>query len=166
MLRKLQLGDASKMLEWMHDENVVRDLHTDFQKMTIDDCKRFIMESNRNSQDLHYAIVNAEGIYVGTVSLKNIDLKEKSAEFAIVISPIVMGKGYAKEAMDEIIKIGFKKYGLERIFWCVSKENKRAIRFYEKHGYEKSACPLKAPKNYSKQQIDSYIWFEINNTDC
>ena len=41
-LRKLQLKDAPLMLEWMHDESVVHDLHTDFASKSIMIVKRLL----------------------------------------------------------------------------------------------------------------------------
>lgn len=38
-LRPLLESDAPLMLEWMHDEELVKALHKDFSSMTIDNCK-------------------------------------------------------------------------------------------------------------------------------
>ena len=42
-LRKLELKDAPLMLEWMHDETVVEDLHTDFASKTIIILRRVLI---------------------------------------------------------------------------------------------------------------------------
>ena len=41
-LRPLQLSDALFMLEWMHDYELVKDLHKDFSSITIENCENFI----------------------------------------------------------------------------------------------------------------------------
>ena len=81
-LRKLKLKDAPLMLEWMHDETVVENLHADFSSKTIDDCIKFIENSYDFSVNAHYAIASDEDVYMGTVSLKHINRDTNSAEFA------------------------------------------------------------------------------------
>ena len=70
---------------------------------------------------------------MGTVSLKNIE--NGTAEFAITVRKGAMGKGVSKYAMSEIIRIGLEELNLKSVYWCVSPENKRAVKFYDKNGY-------------------------------
>ena len=159
MLRNLQISDAEKMLEWMHDPNVVQDLQTNFMEKTIEDCRNFIEASYFDEHNIHYAIVDDENNYIGTVSLKNIDHIEGAAEFAITISASAMGKGYSKRAMEEVLKKGFTEYGLKKIYWCVSQANKRAIRFYDKNGYHRDEEFPDYAKKYTEEQKKEYIWY-------
>lgn len=137
-LRKLEQKDAPLMLEWMHDDSVVHYMGTDFAKKTIEDCRAFIAASQTDLPHVHRAIVGDDDVYMGTVSLKNVNTERKDAEFAITIRKAAMGKGYSKFGMSEIIRIGFEEFALETIYWYVSKENHRAIRFYEKNGYKEA----------------------------
>ena len=82
-LRKLELKDAPLMLEWMHDETVVKDMQADFSSKTLEDCNHFILSSKDTRKNLHLAIVDENDEYMGTVSLKNIE--EDKAEFAITV---------------------------------------------------------------------------------
>jgi diamine N-acetyltransferase len=134
-LRRLELKDAELMLEWMHDPSVVENLQTDFASKTIADCEGFIISAQNGSKDLHLSIVDDDDKYRGTVSLKHI--QNGSAEFAITVCKSAMGKGYSKYAMTEIIRIGFEELNLQSVYWCVSPENKRAICFYDKNGYQR-----------------------------
>lgn len=133
-LRKLEEKDALLMLEWMHDDSVLHFMHADFASKTIDDCMNFITTTQDESENLHLAIVDYNDEYTGTVSLKKIH--DGLAEFAITIRKRAMGKGYSLFGKKEIIKKG-KTMSLDHIFWCVSKENKRAIRLYDKNGYSR-----------------------------
>ena len=72
-LRKLEKKDALYMLEWMHDENVVQWMQTDFASKTLEDCERFIESSAQDASNLNLAIVDDHDEYMGTVSLKHID---------------------------------------------------------------------------------------------
>lgn len=160
-LRKLKIEDASLMLEWMHDKSVVKDMQDNFTEKTIEDCRKFIIKAEDAIHDLHLAIIDDEDIYMGTVSLKNI--KDATAEFAIVIRKSAMGKGYSEYGMREIIRIGFEELGLKQIYWYVNKENSRAVRFYDKNGYKRADTPtLKiCSEDCSIKQVQKYIWYSI-----
>lgn len=157
-LRKLELRDAPLMLEWMHDKSVVEDLRTNFLTKTAEDCENFIKSSWDDKKNINLAIVDEADTYMGTVSLKN--LREKTAEFGITIRACAMGKGYSKAGMEEMLRIGFEEMNLENVYWCVSPENKRAVRFYDKNGYERvDAKLLDITEDYSPEQIAYYIWY-------
>ena len=158
-LRKLQQKDAPLMLEWMHDESVVEKLQEDFASKTIQDCRNFITASWQDGAHLHLAIADDDDTYMGTVSLKHI--AGGKAEFAITIRRSAMGKGYSKYGMEKILQMGFEKLGLQKIFWCVSPDNKRAVRFYDKNGYQRIDMSEKSIEGYTKEQVGQYLWYEV-----
>ena len=135
-LRNLELKDAPLMLEWMHDESVVGKLKGNFIEKTLADAESFILASANKEENIHLAIVSNEDEYMGTVSLKNVE--NGSAEFAITVRKSAMGRGYSWYGMEEIIRLAFEKYGLESVYWCVSRENERAVRFYDKHNFHEA----------------------------
>ena len=160
-LRKLEMKDAELMLEWMHDDDVVADLGTNFMEKQIDDCEKFIESSSNEEKDLHRAIVDENDIYMGTVSLKHIDKVNKTAEFAITIRSIAMGKGYSKYGMNEILRFGVEEIGLREIYWCVSMKNVRAVRFYDKNGYSRvSNVPDNIKGCYTLEQQKDFLWYK------
>lgn len=135
-LRNLKEKDAEKMLEWMHDTDVVNVLPTQFEKMTLDDCYNFIKVSNEEQKEnIHMAICSDSDEYLGTVSLKRINYKDKNAEYAIAIRKSAMGKGVSAFATREIIKMAFEKLQLERVYLCVFSDNIRAKKFYDKMNF-------------------------------
>lgn len=160
-LRKLKLKDAPLMLEWMHDESVVKNMQANFAAMTITDCENFINSANNDKKDYHMAIVNDNDEYMGTVSLKNIIAY--SGEFAIAIRKSAMGKGFSTYGMSEIIRIGLEELKLKYIYWCVAPDNVRAVRFYDKNGYERcNADDLGCLNSYSNEQIMHYLWYRVS----
>lgn len=159
-LRSLKEKDAPLMLEWMHDPFVVKDMQANFAAKTINDCQSFIKASEDNTSNLNLAIVNDNDEYMGTVSLKNIN--NGTAEFAITIRRIAMGQGYSKYGMTEIIRIGLEEMKLEGIYWCVNPINERAVRFYDKNGYQRvNVSEMSISQNYSKEQIDAFLWYQV-----
>lgn len=139
ILRKLQPEDAPLMLRWMHDRSVVAHLGTNFAEKTLNDCLRFIEASREDRENIHLAVAEDDGVYMGTVSLKHIDRVHGTAEFAITVRAEAMGRGYSRFAMERILDMGLGELGLESIWWCVSPANVRAVRFYDKCGYRRTA---------------------------
>lgn len=163
-LRELELQDAPWMLEWMHDKDVVANMQTDFAGKTLQDCEAFIEHSRNSTESLHLAVAGEDNVYMGTVSLKHIT--KDTAEFAIAVRKSAMGKGFAKYAMEEMIRIGLEDRKLKLVYWCVSPDNKRAIRFYEKTGYRRisqkeSVCS--AGGGYFLSQCEAYVWYGKTN---
>ena len=167
-LRELEEKDAPLMLEWMHDPSVVRHMKADFASKTEEDCLAFIRAAavgarkaaeKRFPCDLHLAIAGEEDEYLGTVSLKHI--KDLSAEFGITVRRCAMGKGISLAAMQQIIRTGLYELGLERIYWCVDPENRRAVRFYDKNGFERAAAPQEA-QGYTEEEKAGFVWYKID----
>ena len=157
-LRQLEMKDAPLMLEWMHDSNVTAFLNASFDQKTIKDAKEFIQKSFNMAGDVNMAIVSDTDEYMGTVSLKHFDEKTKSAEFAIAIRSIAMRRGYAWMGMRTILEKGFTEYGLDSIYWCVDRENTRAIRFYNKHNFHEV---IDIPSEIKERYINNkrYKWY-------
>ena len=161
-LRKLELKDAPLMLAWMHDKSVTEKLHADFASKTMDDAENFIKSSWDNKNDLHLAIASDSDEYMGTVSLKHIE--DGTAEFAITVRAESMGKGYSWFGMESIIKKAFEDLGLECVYWCVSKDNPRAVRFYDKHNFHEALdIPKKVLERYDG--MDDLKWYSVLKGD-
>ena len=159
-LRMLEQKDAPFMLEWMHDDDVVKDLFANFKEKTIDDCKNFIAYSQKSETDLNLAIVGDDDEYLGTVSLKHIDKEEKTAEFAITVRKKTMGTGASAFGMKAILEKGINELGLDKIFWCVNEINARAVRFYDKNGYQRTdLVPTKILSAYPDELLKGFIWY-------
>lgn len=157
-LRALEQRDAPLMLEWMHDESVVHHLGTNFMEKTMDDCRRFIDWAGSTREDLHLAVTDAQDTYMGTVSLKHIH--GGTAEFAITVRSCAMGKGYSRYGMAAILEKGLQELGLEAIYWCVSRHNARAVRFYDKNGYVRTQqVPQSILQAYTPEQNADFIWY-------
>lgn len=161
-LRKLKISDAPLMLSWMHDKSVVGFLNTDFASKTLGDCERFIGSSLNDTANIHLAVASENDEYMGTVSLKHIE--NASAEFAITVRSEAMGKGYAWFGMESIIEKAFDEYGLECVYWCVSRSNERAVRFYDKHNFHEA---VDIPKNILERYsgVNDLKWYSALKGD-
>lgn len=140
ILRQLCEKDAEHMLEWMHDPETQKCFQKDMVSITLEGARHFCREAGMNTelhqgQSLHFAIADEKDEYLGTISLKNLNLEYRSAEFAISLRKKVRGQGVAVEAVQILLKKGFEELGLHRIYLTVLVDNIGAIKFYEKCGF-------------------------------
>ena len=157
-LRKLRIEDAPFMLEWMRDETIVQYLRENFAEKTQEDCIRFINRSRDETESIHLAIGDDSDVYMGTVSLKHI--QQNTAEFGIALRACAMGRGHALYGMKMIMEYGYRIRGIDSVYWCVDPENKRAVRFYEKHEYQRCEAPDQASE-YTDEEKRRYIWYHV-----
>lgn len=138
MLRRLEEKDARAMLEWIHNPEIQRAFQFNAEEKDEGTVLEFIRNAGIDlvdGADIHYAIANQEGEYLGTVSLKKISLADKKAEYAISLRKEAQGKGIAWQATRAILQLAFQQYHFNRIYLNVLSDNKRAIHFYEKCGF-------------------------------
>lgn len=134
-LRPLMEKDAQRMVEMMQDAQTTQYLQIGGPDYTLDTALRFIAGTADETCSVHRAVVDENDVYQGTISLKNLDMDKKEAEYAISMHPQAQGKGAAMAATSRILHDGFRRLKLERIYLNVLAENKRAVRFYEKAGF-------------------------------
>lgn len=93
-----------------------------------------------------FIIVNKEDNKdIGSVFLRNIDLKDNNAEYGIFIGDNnYRNKGIGTEAAKLICKYGFEILKLHRIFLRVYSSNKAAIQSYKKAGFVYEETQLEA----------------------
>jgi len=139
-LRALEKDDLPRFVFWINDPEVRRNL-TLFQPLSLAQEEKWFEETLCHpveEQPLYIEIKDGnDWMLVGNVSLANIDRREKSAEVGIFIgSKDHWGKGYGSEALRLLIGHAFNHLNLNRIFLRVFETNPRAIRCYEKCGFQ------------------------------
>lgn len=133
-LRELEEKDAGGMLEWMQDPAINRFFRFDAAGMTYEKCLVFIQNARAEKNCRHWAIVNGQDTYLGTISLKNIT--PERAEYAISTCACAHGTGAAMEATRQVLSVAFEQWGLREVYLNVLTENARANAFYRKAGFQ------------------------------
>ena len=139
-MRKLELKDANKMMETLNDKSVTSTMRISLRSFSLDECKSYILNSNKDNKNIDFAITDESDNWVGTISLKNIDYSKKEAEYAIITSKDVHGKGYSQKATKEILEYAFNELKLDKVYLYVSVNNIRANKFYQKVGFIFDRC--------------------------
>ena len=143
-------------------------------KFSLDDIdensvKSFIKRAMRENiyseepSNIHYAVVDGADEYYGTVSLKNINWNDKTAEYAISTRNIAKHRGYGQFATREIIKIAFETLHLEQVFLYVISDNMAAIKMYKKCGFHED--PAKESIQTIRGKNVKRAWYEINRDE-
>lgn len=159
LLRNLNMSDKERMLEWMRSADVSAWFRWDPDSVDEKDVESFIEEAQEFGLSRHYAVADDNGVYMGTVSLKNIDFDNSNAEYAIALCSDAIGRGYAAFATSEILKIAFYEIGLEKVYLNVAENNKRAIRFYEKYGFFPEGVFV---KHFNKNgELLDLLWYRM-----
>jgi len=78
-----------------------------------------------------------DGIVVGATIVKPIPGDEEKVEVGWHMARAYWGKGYATEAAQEAIRIGFQYLPVKRLFCLVRPWNVRSLRVAEKLGFER-----------------------------
>ena len=78
-----------------------------------------------------------DGRFIGTVRLHSFVPADRRASIAIAIfDPALLGRGYGTEALELVIRHAFTVLALHRLCIRVLASNSRAVRCYEKCGFE------------------------------
>ena len=136
-LRRLELSDAKRMLEWLHSPAIYEKMQYDPTKQSMESCCKFIKKSWDDIDNIHYAISDETNEYLGTISLKNIDKKNRNAELGIALHPEAMGRGVGREALKLLIHKAFVEMELHKVYLYVREDNEKAVKFYHKNGWER-----------------------------
>ena len=137
-LRKLEKKDASGMLEWMHDETIQKCFRFNTMNKTMGDVLGFIESADiswNDEADVHYAVVDDNDEYLGTVSMKELDFGNKKCEFAISLRKMAQGQGVGSWCLKEVLRIAFEEHDFNKVYLNVLADNINAIRLYEKSGF-------------------------------
>lgn len=139
-LRELRKEDALPMLEWMHDPDIQKCFKKNMMTITQEQAEKFICnaripEKLCTGDSIHWAITDDTDEYLGTISLKDIDVENATAEYAVTTRRIIHGKGVAFLATGEVLKKAFREYGLHRVYLNVYADNIPAIKLYERCGF-------------------------------
>ena len=137
-LRPLRKGDADLLYEWITDRNLV--IHNaPFFPVSDTDHEAWVERMMTKRSDLVIFIIEELDFSktIGTCQLLNINWIHRSAELQIRIgNPAFQGRGCGSEAVKLLCDFGYADLNLHRIYLNVVASNQRAIRAYEKCGFE------------------------------
>lgn len=148
-----------KLAEWRTHSEIRKILLTNYVTVTdIGWQKQWADRVIRSEAEHFYFITSTKDTaLVGYCGLIHLKMIPRRAELSIMIAPGHMNKGYGKEAVRELLKIGFLEFGLHSIYTdCYT--NTERWKFFEKCGFSRdNDKPIRATKFWMGSYYDSII---------
>ena len=155
-IRKFERTDIPKKVEWVNNPENNQFLHYDIP-ICVEKTERWF--NSHLGEDTRYdAVIEANGVPVGTIGLLSIDRKNSKAEYYIAMGEIAYkGKGVAREASLLILQYGFEVLGLNRIYLFTETENVTAQRLFERVGFVKEGLIRQDIVSHGRF-VDRYVY--------
>ena len=134
--RLMELNDTDTVVR-LRNANHVRDNYIYQKPITVEEHINYYHTQIETGHIIQYVMLTRKtNIIIGCVFLKNIDLESKSAEFGVFIGDSKeLGKGYGKDALDQMIDIAFNVLMLNSLTLRVLSYNAIAIKIYTNAGF-------------------------------
>ena len=159
-LRKLRLEDAPELVEYYSNENVYRYLDWNGPE-TLEKGYEVIKIWNSgydNGWIIRFAIVDKlTDKIIGTIFLS--EFEGKRAEIGYELSESYWRKGIMSEAINEVLRLGFRELGLVRIQAFVCSENIGSKEILNKFKFKEEGCLRKFEcHNVTGESKDMYVY--------
>ena len=109
--------------------------------MSLDQARAWLerqQDAVRRGDAFFFAVCElGDDRFIGTTWLKEVNWVDGNAELAIYMDRDHIGAGWGTEAQRTLLAFGFGTLGLERVWLTVDLDNARAIRSYEKVGFQR-----------------------------
>lgn len=136
LLRALTTKDLPIIRKWINDRSICKGILR-YLPVTDFDHKEWFKNLKKDKSQIHFAVViKKTNKYIGNVSLRNINWKDRNGDLLIYIGDRKSwGQGYGSEILEIFIDYCFKVLNLHKVYLRVVAYNKNAIRLYEKIGF-------------------------------
>jgi RimJ/RimL family protein N-acetyltransferase len=137
-LRALTRADLPLLAEWRNDPEIKALLGGWSFPVSLEAEQEWFEKARQVESTRRLAIeVLADGRYIGNIGLYDIGWKDRKAEYGILIGDkTAWGQGYGLDASRALLAYAFRELNLHRVFLRVLAHHGRAIRLYEKIGFQ------------------------------
>jgi len=143
VLRPVRPGDAEAFLTWRSRPEVVRYMYQPpwTAELARERLARWAGGPFAAPGDvlvLAIATHDHPAVVIGEALLKRLP-GDGQAEVGYALHPDASGYGYATEAVQAVLRLGFQRYGFHRIIARIDEENSSSIRVCERLGLRREA---------------------------
>ena len=144
ILRPFELGDIDDVLAYQSMPEVVRYMYwqvRDRAEVTqVVKDRATMTKLAREGDRLQVAVVlHANNKVIGEVVLMYRSALHQQCELGYAFNPAYQGQGYAREAAEAMLVVGFRDYGLHRIFCQCDARNIPSYQLMERLGMRREA---------------------------
>lgn len=134
--REITEADTDIVLKWRNSE-YVRDHFIHREIISKEEHLQWLKSKVKTGKVIQFIMIEqTTDDPVGSVYLRDVDYKEKTAEYGIFIGETVArGKGYGTEAARVMVSYAFGQLQLDSLTLRVLVDNRQAIKSYEKAGF-------------------------------
>ncbi|MDD3213847.1 MAG: GNAT family protein [Eubacteriales bacterium] len=140
LLREYRQEDYTAIRAWVNDRESVRYLSSRYwMPQSAADTADFLDHVTHAGPNGAFFVIADRKTqdYLGQIDLASINWKLRSAELAMVIgNEDIRGRGIGGEALKLMLEYAFGTLALERVELEVAVGNRRAVRCYEKAGFQ------------------------------
>lgn len=155
-LRRIERTDIPTFVRWFSDPKVREFLMLNRPISVAEEERWFEGQLADPSTEL-FAIETAEGVHIGNIGLHDIDWLHRRAELGIVIGEREFwNQGYGSDAICTLLAFAFRDMNLHRVWLRVFEGNGRAMKAYEKCGFQHEGCLRQAVYRQGKY-CDEFI---------
>ncbi|MCG8368262.1 MAG: GNAT family N-acetyltransferase [Pseudanabaenales cyanobacterium] len=156
-LTPIQRSFLPAITKWIYDPNIF--LNTFFRDpfpLTLEQLEEWFQNLGRDPNSRVFALQTLkDNHFIGEVALREIDWKNRSAQYAILIGESeYRGKGYGIETTKLVLEYAFSELALHRIEARVLDDNYRAARCFENSNFRKEGTLYESVWRKSK-------WYNI-----
>lgn len=135
-LKPLEARDIERARKWVNNPELWTAMLRN-RRVSVQDQKKWFHRIVSAPAKLVLA-VRRNGKHIGNTGFYEIDPPNRRALYWILIGEKKeRGKGYGRETARLMIRYGFKKLGLKKIYLDVAEVNRPAICMYQKLGFKK-----------------------------
>lgn len=158
-LRPLRKSDYKILAEKINDRTIYRNTVAIPYPYSVPDAKKWLNKVMRRYRsklpDAYDLAIEIGGELGGSISLMKM-AKGHMAEMGFWLEKKLRGQGIMTQAVDGMVKIGWHKFKLKKIYAYVFTENKGSYRVLEKNGFKKEGLLVQHVKKDGKLK-DEYI---------
>lgn len=166
ILREVTLKDAEDMLTYLSDPDVVKHMGLE-PYQTVEDVQseiQWYQSIVKEGSGVRWGItLRNSGKVIGSCGFLNRASKHFRAEVGFELSKQYWGKGIASEALEAVVKFGFKHMELERIEALIEPGNTSSQKLVEKTGFVKEG--LLRHYEYTCGKFDDLLIYSILKGD-
>lgn len=153
LLRPLEPADLPSLVKWGADP-VLTPLMEGAYPHDLGESPAWLARLRSNRHNQRFAILVATGELIGDIELDNIAWRSGEAELRVCIGERSWwNRGYGTDAVRTLVAHAFESLHLNLVYLRVYRDNRRAVRCYEKCGFRIRGKILRRSRDGAMREI-------------
>ena len=135
-LQPLRLTDLERVMTWVNDPEVVKNLQHFNRRITRTEEKKYLATIISSENNYLFSIFHkTTGQYVGQGGINQISWENKLGRLSLIIKKEHWNHGYAQEIIPLLLRYGFQQLKLNKLWLMVYATNQKGRHLYRKLGF-------------------------------